>query len=382
MCQYTFHNNPDCGHIANFSLDICVDMMNAMREGTKNPPDHKVTTVHDLLPKGPFYQCRPCEGKLAKVDTNCSDCSDSEYVVLEGQNAGVPIVHSYMEMCLNEKNTPPDGCDNFVHVNQPPRLGTPTPAPKPMSASQTLKMRDLASSESEIHPPLNMMETLEGYEDFLKKSNEQLRARRPPSTPIRSPESGSYGDTPVANQSWYASDSDTETDQVQSPRPLGAPFSSPHRAPRPKDAPLRVSDLNSPPPSQQPGYLKATPRLTKAGIQGEAAPVYRSNGATTPPNQQWYSTLLPCTPSHLIIPQRYSPPSAPRKTHRTEYSQYNPVDTSGIPFRREYRLPRHDVLNTVLQSPPSQYPESYNRSYSRQYWGAVSGMSPACDERW
>lgn len=366
MCQYTFHNNPDCGHIANFTLDICVEMMNALREGTKNPPDHKVTTVHDLLPKGPSYQCRPCEGKLSRVDTNCSECSDSEYVVLEGQNAGVPIVHSYMEMCLNEKNTPPDGCDSFVHVN---RQETPPSAPKPMSASQTLKMRDLASTEPEIHSPLNIMETLEGYEDFLKKSNEQLRAHRLPSTPIRGPDSGNHEGIPVANQTWYESDSETEPDHVQSPRPLGSPFGSPHRASRPKEAPLRVSDLNGPLPSQQPGYLKATPRLTKTGIQGEAAPVHRSNGTTTPPNKHLYPTLLPCTPSHLIIPPSYSPPPAPRKTHRKNYTDYNPFDTPGLPFGREYRLPRHGVMNTVLQSPPSQYPEVYNRSYSRQYWG-------------
>ncbi|OJJ77170.1 hypothetical protein ASPBRDRAFT_24872 [Aspergillus brasiliensis CBS 101740] len=376
MCQYTFHNNPDCGHIANFTLDICVEMMNAMREGTKNPPGHKVTNVHDLLPKSPSYQCRPCEGKLSKGETNSSNSSDSDYVVLEGLNAGVPIVHSYMEMCLNEKNTSPDDCfDSFVHVNQPPRQETPTPAPKPNSASQTLKIRDLASSEPEIHPMINMMEELKGCENYLMNSTEHIRAHRSPSTPIRSPEQENYGDVPGLNQTWYESDSETEPEQVKSPRPLGPPFVSPHRAQRPREAPLRVSDLNSPPPSQQPGYLKATPRLTTTGNQGEPAPAYRSSGVTTPPNPRHLnSTLLPCTPCHLIVPPNYSsPPPAPRKPLRTNYTQYSPFDAFSV--RREYNLPRHDVLNTILQSPPSQYPERYNRSYSRQYWGPTQGLN-------
>ncbi|RMJ26977.1 hypothetical protein PHISP_02165 [Aspergillus sp. HF37] len=63
MCKHIYHHYPSCGHIANWTVDSCIELTNSLRERPVRQmlSCQKTETTHDLLPIASPTLCFQCE---------------------------------------------------------------------------------------------------------------------------------------------------------------------------------------------------------------------------------------------------------------------------------------------------------------------------------
>lgn len=102
MCNYTYHHDPFCGHIASFNVETCAAFTCALRNaGDGNPIScPKPVHSHDLIsPYSPSlcYQCErewidDVKTKAKEVKDNSAEADKTDFLSLEGMNFP-PTVH-------------------------------------------------------------------------------------------------------------------------------------------------------------------------------------------------------------------------------------------------------------------------------------------------
>ncbi|KAI9928436.1 hypothetical protein ASPWEDRAFT_738192 [Aspergillus wentii DTO 134E9] len=104
MCQYNYHHYIHCGHIANFTIDTCIDITNLLRQPNSTTTNRSCTRIdiaHDLLPSSHPTLCLQCENDWkTKMD---SPQPQQKYIPLEGTTTSNPVTMQVnMEMVRKE----------------------------------------------------------------------------------------------------------------------------------------------------------------------------------------------------------------------------------------------------------------------------------------
>lgn len=135
MCNYTYHHDPFCGHIASFNVEACAAFTCALRNAGDGHPKScpKPVHNHDLIsPYSPSlcYQCElkwveDVKSKANAVKENTADADKTDFLSLEGMDSP-PTVRMAM---TNSKDLPLEhsNCSDHDNNNKPAYAGTQPP---------------------------------------------------------------------------------------------------------------------------------------------------------------------------------------------------------------------------------------------------------------
>lgn len=106
MCNYTYHHDPFCGHIASFNVEACSAFTCALRnvEGGNPISCPKPVHNHDLISSFNPTLCYQCEREWVEdvktkakiVKDNRTDTDKTDFLSLEGMNSP-PTIHMAMD---------------------------------------------------------------------------------------------------------------------------------------------------------------------------------------------------------------------------------------------------------------------------------------------
>lgn len=107
MCKQTYHHYPSCGHIANWTVDSCIEFTNTLRDMVMGQMMScpKTQTTHDLLPLSHPTFCYQCEREWQKEIANKGSLHGhpalgNGNVSIEGLSSLVPVVEVHVKSSL------------------------------------------------------------------------------------------------------------------------------------------------------------------------------------------------------------------------------------------------------------------------------------------
>lgn len=107
MCKHIYHHYPSCGHIANWTVDSCIELTNSLRERTAGQmlSCQKTETTHDLLPIASPTLCFQCERgwqeEAEQKDWRHRHAGHGQgYVSIEGLGSLAPISEVHVKSSL------------------------------------------------------------------------------------------------------------------------------------------------------------------------------------------------------------------------------------------------------------------------------------------
>ncbi|KAL2870533.1 uncharacterized protein BJX67DRAFT_377889 [Aspergillus lucknowensis] len=124
MCNYTYHHYPTCGHIANFTLAACVELINSLRLRAPLLRGHEVHATHNLAPFTQVNACMQCEAEWATGTmsprhngSSAANGNPLRYIALEGMNRDGPVITADFTMTF------PSGSATTAHLGHGVGLG-------------------------------------------------------------------------------------------------------------------------------------------------------------------------------------------------------------------------------------------------------------------
>ncbi|RJE22885.1 hypothetical protein PHISCL_04781 [Aspergillus sclerotialis] len=107
MCKQTYHHYPSCGHIANWTVDSCIEFTNTLRDMVVGQmmPCPRTQTTHDLLPLSHPTFCYQCEREWQKEIAEKGSLRGhptlgNGNVSIEGLSSLVPVVEVTVKSSL------------------------------------------------------------------------------------------------------------------------------------------------------------------------------------------------------------------------------------------------------------------------------------------
>lgn len=288
MCKNTYHHYPSCGHIANWTVDSCIEFTNALRLQPAGQMFfcEETETTHDLLPLTCATMCFQCEREWQEeIKKNGSLRDNPNFgktnISIEGLGSSDPVVEVTVMSTLglkadkddNQHPTKIPDPKQPSHQEGPSLPEPPLPPPRPIHVSppqnQPKKHRKRPA------PIVTDPTAHEGQPDIITNPLETPSTATPSTVrPIKAPQTASSGCVPLPSSP--LSPNKTSTHGIYN----WIPVPTIHDATAPPSSSFIHSpestystDVDIPPPSHDLGSISASPLLTFLPGSEEYSPV-------------------------------------------------------------------------------------------------------------